>query len=127
MTMLMDSGRLVQAFEAQLGIEQDAEDIDYDASGRMQFTNRVGEEVVDGKGAPIEGARIERKRFAIAVHHRQAGPEAGPAVRAAVGEERGVRVAMSTRRGSATGRGGSPGTCGSSSGASTSTSPTTRA
>jgi MoxR-like ATPase len=43
--------RLVEAFEAQLGIEQEAEDIDYDAGGRLQFTNRVGEEVVDGKGA----------------------------------------------------------------------------
>ena len=36
--------------------------------------------------APIEGARIERKRFAIAVHFREAGPRAGPLVRAAVDE-----------------------------------------
>lgn len=45
--------RLVEAFEAQLVIEQEAEDIDYDASGRLQFTNRVGDEVVDGKGAAM--------------------------------------------------------------------------
>jgi MoxR-like ATPase len=45
--------RLVEAFEAQLGIEQEAEDIDYDAGGRLQFTNRVGEEIVDGKGAAV--------------------------------------------------------------------------
>jgi alpha,alpha-trehalase len=44
------------------------------------------ERSLEGRVAGIDGVRVERKRFAIAVHHRRAGPEAGPAVRAAVEE-----------------------------------------
>jgi len=45
--------RLVEAFEAQLGIEQEAEDIDYDSTGRLRFSSPVGDAVVDGKRAAV--------------------------------------------------------------------------
>lgn len=43
--------RVVEAFEAQAGIEQDADDLDYDASGRLKFSTEINEQVSDAKGA----------------------------------------------------------------------------
>jgi len=43
--------RVVEAFEAQVTIEQTADDLDYDSSGRLKFSTDVDERVYDAKGA----------------------------------------------------------------------------
>jgi len=43
--------RVVEAFEAQATLEQEAEDLDYDASGRFKFSTELDERVHDAKGA----------------------------------------------------------------------------
>lgn len=43
--------RVVEAFEAQVVIEQDAEDLDYDESGRLKFSTDLDGRVSDAKGA----------------------------------------------------------------------------
>jgi MoxR-like ATPase len=59
--------RVVEAFEAQLGIEQEAEDLDYDDSGRLKFNLGSGgaDAVADAKGAE-QAARMtytRRRRY----------------------------------------------------------------
>lgn len=65
--------RLVEAFEAQLGIEQEAEDIDYDSGGRLRFSNsagaEVGENVVDGKGAAMAQRMTYTRRRCYGASH----------------------------------------------------------
>ncbi|MFA6310021.1 MAG: AAA family ATPase [Sterolibacterium sp.] len=51
--------RVVEAFEAQASLEQQADDLDYDASGRLRFSNDVDENVVDAKGA----AQVARLKY----------------------------------------------------------------
>ena len=51
--------RVVQAFEAQAALEQDADDLDYDASGRLKFSADLEERVNDAKGA----AQVARMRY----------------------------------------------------------------
>ena len=43
--------RVVEAFEAQVVIEQNAEDLDYDESGRLKFSTDLDDRVSDAKGA----------------------------------------------------------------------------
>ncbi|MCM2252176.1 MAG: AAA family ATPase [Ramlibacter sp.] len=43
--------RVVEAFEAQAKIEQEAEDLDYDDSGRLRFSSELDASVNDAKGA----------------------------------------------------------------------------
>jgi MoxR-like ATPase len=43
--------RVVEAFEAQVVIEQDAEDLDYDDAGRLKFSTDLEGRVSDAKGA----------------------------------------------------------------------------
>jgi len=43
--------RVVEAFEAQAALEQVADDLDYDSSGRLRFSNDLDERVHDAKGA----------------------------------------------------------------------------
>jgi MoxR-like ATPase len=43
--------RVVEAFEAQAALERDAEDLDYDASGRLRFSAELDDRVRDAKGA----------------------------------------------------------------------------
>jgi MoxR-like ATPase len=43
--------RVVEAFEAQAALEQEAEDLDYDADGRLRFSAEIDERVHDAKGA----------------------------------------------------------------------------
>ncbi len=43
--------RVVQAFEAQATLEREAEDLDYDSSGRLRFSLDVDAHVHDAKGA----------------------------------------------------------------------------
>jgi MoxR-like ATPase len=43
--------RVVEAFEAQAALEQEAEDLDYDSSGRLKFAAELDERVYDAKGA----------------------------------------------------------------------------
>jgi MoxR-like ATPase len=43
--------RVVEAFEAQAALEQEAEDLDYDASGRLKFSTDLDGRVHDAKGA----------------------------------------------------------------------------
>ncbi|HEY5763113.1 MAG TPA: AAA family ATPase [Rhodocyclaceae bacterium] len=59
--------RIVEAFEAQLEIEQNAEDLEYDANGRLQFTagdeNSLADRVGDAKGgAAAPRLSYSRKR-----------------------------------------------------------------
>jgi MoxR-like ATPase len=51
--------RVVEAFEAQAGLEQQADDLDYDASGRLKFSSEVDANVVDAKGA----AQVARLKY----------------------------------------------------------------
>ncbi|MCX7174538.1 MAG: AAA family ATPase [Proteobacteria bacterium] len=51
--------RVVEAFEAQASLEQQADDLDYDASGRLKFSSDVDENVVDAKGA----AQVARLKY----------------------------------------------------------------
>lgn len=43
--------RVVEAFEAQATLEQEADDLDYDASGQLKFSADLNEQVTDAKGA----------------------------------------------------------------------------
>jgi MoxR-like ATPase len=43
--------RVVEAFEAQATLEEQADELDYDASGRLKFGAEVDERVYDAKGA----------------------------------------------------------------------------
>ena len=43
--------RVVEAFEAQAALEQEADDLDYDASGQLKFRVDLNEQVTDAKGA----------------------------------------------------------------------------
>jgi MoxR-like ATPase len=43
--------RVVQAFEAQAALELEAQDLDYDSSGRLRFKGDLDEHVHDAKGA----------------------------------------------------------------------------
>ena len=52
-------GRVVEAFEAQAKLEQEADDLDYDASGRLRFSAELDERVPDAKGA----AQVARMRY----------------------------------------------------------------
>ncbi|HET6718915.1 MAG TPA: AAA family ATPase, partial [Rhodocyclaceae bacterium] len=65
--------RLVEAFEAQLGIEQEAEDIDYDDGGRLRFSgaagDAVGRNVVDGKGAAMAQRMTYTRRRCYGASH----------------------------------------------------------
>lgn len=49
--------------------------------------------------SPIAGVRVEAKRFSLAVHHRQAAPEAGHQVRAAVAQAVDARSLLRSREG----------------------------
>ena len=51
--------RVVEAFEAQAALEQEADDLDYDAAGRLKFSTDVEERVTDAKGA----SQVERMRY----------------------------------------------------------------
>ena len=51
--------RVVEAFEAQAALEQQADDLDYDASGRLKFRSEVDASVVDAKGA----AQVARLKY----------------------------------------------------------------
>jgi len=49
----------VEAFEAQAVLEREADDLDYDASGRLKFSADLDERVHDAKGA----AQVARLRY----------------------------------------------------------------
>jgi MoxR-like ATPase len=51
--------RVVEAFEAQAALEQQADDLDYDASGRLKFSADLDERVHDAKGASL----VARMRY----------------------------------------------------------------
>ena len=51
--------RVVEAFEAQVALEQEADDLDYDASGRLKFSAELGERASDAKGA----SQVARMRY----------------------------------------------------------------
>jgi MoxR-like ATPase len=51
--------RAVEAFEAQAALEQEADDLDYDASGRLKFRAEVEEHAHDAKGA----SQVARMRY----------------------------------------------------------------
>jgi MoxR-like ATPase len=51
--------RVVEAFEAQAAIEREADDLDYDAAGRLRFSADLDERVPDAKGA----AQVARVRY----------------------------------------------------------------
>ncbi len=51
--------RVVEAFEAQARLEEEADDLDYDASGRLKFSTDLGERVHDAKGA----SQVARMRY----------------------------------------------------------------
>ena len=53
--------RVVEAFEAQATLEQEAEDLDYDSSGRLKFAAELDERVYDAKGAS-KVARVHHTR-----------------------------------------------------------------
>ncbi|MGE5338436.1 MAG: AAA family ATPase [Gemmatimonadota bacterium] len=57
--------RVVEAFEAQARVEQEAEDLDYDTSGRLQFSTDLGERVQDAKGAAqaVRMSYMRRRRY----------------------------------------------------------------
>jgi MoxR-like ATPase len=50
---------VVEAFEAQAEIESEADDLDYDAAGRLRFSADLDERVHDAKGA----AQVARMRY----------------------------------------------------------------
>ena len=43
--------RVVEAFEMQASLEQQAEDLDYDDDGRLRFSTELDSQVNDAKGA----------------------------------------------------------------------------
>jgi MoxR-like ATPase len=51
--------RVVEAFEAQVAVEREADDLDYDAAGRLKFSAVLDERVHDAKGA----AQVARMRY----------------------------------------------------------------
>jgi MoxR-like ATPase len=51
--------RVVEAFEAQATIEREADDLDYDAEGRLKFSAELDQRVQDAKGA----AQVARMRY----------------------------------------------------------------
>lgn len=51
--------RVVEAFEAQAELEHKADDLDYDAAGRLKFSTDVEEHVQDAKGA----SQVARMRY----------------------------------------------------------------
>jgi len=51
--------RVVEAFEAQAALEREADDLDYDAAGRLKFSAELDERVPDAKGA----AQVARIRY----------------------------------------------------------------
>jgi len=53
--------RVVEAFEAQASIEQEAEDLDYDESGRLRFSADLDANVNDAKGAS-QAVRMSYRR-----------------------------------------------------------------
>lgn len=53
--------RVVEAFEAQAALEQDADDLDYDSAGRLKFSTDLEERVTDAKGA-AQAARMRYTR-----------------------------------------------------------------
>jgi len=67
--------RVVEAFEAQAKLEQEADDLDYDASGRLKFSSDVDANVVDAKGAS-QVARLKYTR-----RRRYGGTHIGARVR----------------------------------------------
>jgi MoxR-like ATPase len=50
---------VVEAFEAQARLEQDADDLDYDASGRLKFSAEINDNLADAKGA----AQVARMKY----------------------------------------------------------------
>jgi len=61
--------RVVEAFEAQARLEQEADDLDYDASGRLKFSSDVDASVVDAKGASqVARLKYTRRRRYGATH-----------------------------------------------------------
>jgi MoxR-like ATPase len=60
---------VVEAFEAQASLEQQADDLDYDASGRLKFSSDVDANVVDAKGASqVARLKYTRRRRYGATH-----------------------------------------------------------
>ncbi len=57
--------RVVEAFEAQVEIEQVAEDLDYDESGRLRFDAGLADRVVDAKGgsSAMRMSSARRRRY----------------------------------------------------------------
>jgi MoxR-like ATPase len=53
--------RVVEAFEAQASLEQEAEDLDYDESGRLKFSAELEARTGDAKGA-AEALRMSYKK-----------------------------------------------------------------
>jgi MoxR-like ATPase len=53
--------RVVEAFEAQAALEQEAEDLDYDESGRLRFSADLDANVNDAKGAS-QAVRMSYRR-----------------------------------------------------------------
>ena len=51
--------RVVEAFEAQAALEQEADDLDYDDAGRLKFSTDMEERVTDAKGA----SQVARMRY----------------------------------------------------------------
>jgi len=51
--------RVVEAFEAQAALEREADDLDYDAAGRLKFSTGMEERVTDAKGA----SQVARMRY----------------------------------------------------------------
>jgi MoxR-like ATPase len=74
--------RVVEAFEAQASLEKDAEDLDYDSSGRLKFAAELEDRVHDAKGA-AQVARLHytrRRRYGethVAARLRQIDELAG--------------------------------------------------
>ena len=58
--------RVVEAFEAQAALEQEADDLDYDDAGRLKFSTDVDERANDAKGA----SQVTRMRY---TRHRRYG------------------------------------------------------
>jgi MoxR-like ATPase len=54
--------RVVEAFEAQLDVERNANDLDYDESGRLRFNAAVDDAVSDAKGA-AQATRMSATRI----------------------------------------------------------------
>lgn len=55
--------RIVEAFEAQLEIEQKAEDLEYDEHGRLKFTAGADDALADQVGDPKGGAAAPRLAY----------------------------------------------------------------